>query len=172
MKNILYTLVFIILSSVVAHAQSVVTGTVTDTKGLPVIGAAVTVDGDVSAGAITDLDGKYSLSVSGNKAVIVFTCLSYVTAEVPLEGRSALDVVLKEDSELLDEVVVVGYGAMRRSDLTGSVTSVDMNESEASQASSLDQMLQGKAAGVAVVANSASPDAAVSVRVGAPARAR
>ena len=165
MKNILYTLVFIILSSVVAHAQSVVTGTVTDTKGLPVIGAAVTVDGDVSAGAITDLDGKYSLSVSGNKAVIVFTCLSYVTAEVPLEGRSALDVVLKEDSELLDEVVVVGYGAMRRSDLTGSVTSVDMNESEASQASSLDQMLQGKAAGVAVVANSASPDAAVSVRV-------
>lgn len=151
-----------------SHAQTVLNGTVRDTKGVPVIGAAVTIDTEASAGAVTDMDGRYSLTLRSEpspKAVLIVSCLSYETLNVPLNGRATVDVVLNEDTELLEEVVVVGYGSMRRSDLTGSVASVKLDDDAASTSSSLDQLLQGNAAGVSVVSSSAAPDAAVSVRV-------
>jgi len=159
-----------VLSGYVSYAQSSsnVSGTVKDASGQPVIGAAVMVEGFSSAGTVTDVEGKYIVvipSSAGEKAALVVSFLSYETQTVPVKGRKVIDVVLEEDAELLEEVVVVGYGAMRRSDLTGSVTSVKIDDDYASKASSLDELLKGKAAGVQVLSSSASPDASVSVRV-------
>ncbi|MBQ8421838.1 MAG: TonB-dependent receptor [Bacteroidales bacterium] len=168
MKRTISIFSYILLSVASAFGQVVVGGTVRDASGVPVVGAAVMVEGFASSGAVTDLDGKYSIEVpaeAGEKAVLTVSCLSYAAESSPVGGRSVIDFVLQDDSELLEEVVVVGYGAMRRSDLTGAVTSVDIDEDNASRASSLDNLLQGKAAGVSVVSSSAAPDASVSVRI-------
>ena len=166
----IFSLTACVLSAYMSYAQSsrTVSGTVKDNTGQPVIGAAVMLEGMSSAGAVTDIDGKYTVRIpseAGDKATLVFSCLSYQTQTLPVGGRSVIDVVLDEDAELLEEVVVIGYGAMRRSDLTGSVTSVKIDDDDASKAASLDELLKGKAAGVQVVSSNASPDAAVSVRV-------
>ena len=145
-----------------------VTGTVIDSEGLPIIGAVVMVDGQTSTGVITDADGEYTIKVpasAGAKAALNVSCLSYETQVKPIAGKSIVNFTLRDDSEQLDEVVVVGYGSLRRSDLTGSVTSVKIDDEDAGRAQSLDQLLKGKAAGVSVVSNSASPDAGVSIRV-------
>lgn len=159
-----------VLSGYVSFAQSsrTVSGTVKDVSGQPIIGAAVMVEGFSSSGSITDVNGKYKVVIpasAGEKAALTISFLSYETQTVPVGDRVVIDVVLEEDSELLEEVVVVGYGAMRRSDLTGSVASVKINEDDAGKAASLDELLKGRAAGVTVLGSSAAPDAAVSVRV-------
>ena len=159
-----------VLSGYVSYAQSSrnVSGTVKDASGQPVIGAAVMVEGFSSAGAVTDIDGKYVVAIpdaAGEKVALTFSSLGYESQTVSVKGRAVVDVVLEEDAELLEEVVVVGYGAMRRSDLTGSVTSVKIDDDDASKATSLDELLKGKAAGVQVLSSSASPDASVSVRI-------
>jgi TonB-linked SusC/RagA family outer membrane protein len=159
-----------VLSGYISYAQSSMTvnGTVKDASGQPIIGAVVMVDGFKSAGAVTDLDGKYKVVIpaaAGEKASLTFSYLSYVSQTIKVNGRNVIDVILEEDAELLEEVVVVGYGAMRRSDLTGSVTSVKIDEEDAGKASTLDELIKGKAAGVQVLSSNASPDASVSVRV-------
>lgn len=172
MKNLfkIFVLTVCVLSGFISYAQSSMTvnGTVKDASGQPIIGAVVMVDGFKSAGAVTDLDGKYKVVIpaaAGEKASLTFSYLSYVSQTVKVNGRNIIDVILEEDAELLEEVVVVGYGAMRRSDLTGSVTSVKIGDEEAGKATTLDELLKGKAAGVQVLSSSASPDASVSVRV-------
>lgn len=168
MKKYIY-IVFLMISTL-AHAQSryTVTGTVTDSKGEPVIGAAVMLQG-TSSGVVTDIDGHYEFTFDQpreRKSIeLVFSCMSYESETVNYDGRKIINMVLKENSELLDEVVVVGYGSMRRSDLTGSVTSVKINETEAGQSAAVSSMLQGRVAGVQVTSNSASPDAGVSILV-------
>lgn len=159
---------FILISSA-AFAQGSITvkGTVKDTKGEALVGAAVMLDG-TSVGVVTDLEGKYTISFTpkaGKNPVLVFSSISYQTKSMPVSGSGVIDVVLEEDYEELEDVVVVGYGAMRKSDITGSVTSVKVDETRANQSASLDQLLQGQAAGVQVVSNSAAPDAGVSVVV-------
>ena len=172
MKNLfkIFVLTVCVLSGFISYAQSSMTvnGTVKDASGQPIIGAVVMVDGFKSAGAVTDLDGKYKVVIpaaAGEKASLTFSYLSYVSQTVKVNGRNIINVILEEDAELLEEVVVVGYGAMRRSDLTGSVTSVKIDDEEAGKATTLDELLKGKAAGVQVLSSSASPDASVSVRV-------
>lgn len=159
---------FMLLSGT-AFAQSSITvkGTVKDAKGEPIIGAAVMYEGS-TVGVMTDIDGKYTITFkpTGKRApVLVYSSISYLTQNVNVDGRSVIDIVLEEDHEQLEEVVVVGYGSMRKSDITGSVTSVKIDETRAGQSASLDQLLQGQAAGVQVVSNSAAPDAGVSVVV-------
>ena len=159
-----------ILSGYTSFAQSAqtVSGTVKDSEGLPVIGAAVMVEGQKSAGVITDIDGNYTIKIpssAGSNAVLTVSCLSYETQTKPINNKSVVDFILRDDSEQLDEVVVVGYGSLRRSDLTGSVTSVKIDDNDAGRASSLDQLIKGKAAGVSVINNSAGPDSGVSIRV-------
>ena len=159
-----------VLSGYISYAQSSVTvsGTVKDSEGLPIIGAVVMVDGQTSTGVTTDADGEYTIKVpasAGSKAALNVSCLSYETQVKAIAGKSVVNFTLRDDSEQLDEVVVVGYGALRRSDLTGSVTSVKIDDDDAGRAQSLDQLLKGKAAGVRVTSNSASPDAGVSIRV-------
>ena len=150
-----------------AQNRYTVQGTVRDSKGEPLVGAAVMVDGTTS-GTLTDIDGKYSLSfTSGNisDVKIIFSCISYKSMTETVGKRNVIDVVLQDDLEQLDDVVVIGYGAMKKSDLTGSVTSVKIDEMQAAQSSSIDQLLQGRAAGVQVVSSSSAPDAAANITI-------
>ena len=158
------------LIPVIAAGQNVrtVKGVVKDSAGEPVIGAAIMLDGSPSTGAISDINGNYNLSFTqakGKEPKLVVSCLGFETQEIDVKGRAVINIVLEEDSENLDEAVVVGYGAMRRSDLTGSVTSVKIDEVEAGQSASITSLLQGRAAGVQVTNNSASPDAGVSIQI-------
>lgn len=147
----------------VVHAQNItVTGTVTDAIG-PVIGASVIQKGTTN-GAVTDVDGTYSLSVPSN-AVLTVSCIGYTTREIRLEGQSVVNVFLEEDTEMLSEVVVVGYGQMKRADLTGAVASVGDEAISKAVVTSIDQVLQGRAAGVQIQANSGTPGASTSIRI-------
>ena len=159
-----------VLSGYLSYAQSALTvsGTVKDSEGLPIPGAAVMVEGLKSSGTVTDIDGNYTIKIPASasaKAVLNVSCLSYETQTKSVNGKAIIDFILRDDNEQLDEVVVVGYGSLRRSDLTGSVTSVKIDDDDAGRASSLDQLLKGKAAGVSVISNSAGPDSGVSIRV-------
>ena len=170
LKNILLRVCLaagLLLTAVSAFAQQkiTVTGTVKDSSGEPIIGAAVLVKGTTN-GVITDIDGKYSITFTpGRNAALEYSSIAYVTQTIVVGTRSVINVVLEKDAELLDEVIVVGYGSMRRSDITGSVTSVKIDESQAAQSGSIDQLLQGHAAGVQVVSNNAGPDAGVTVTI-------
>ena len=164
-----FTIAFMLVS-IVAFSQGRLTvrGSVKDMSDAPVAGAVVMLDGSASVAAVTDVNGNWSLTfneVAGKKPKLVVSCLGYQTKEVFVEGNGVIDFVLQDDMENLDEAVVVGYGSMRRSDLTGSVTSVKIDETEASQSSNLSQLLQGRAAGVQVTSNSASPDGGVSILI-------
>lgn len=150
------------------QGQRTVKGVIKDTAGEPVIGAGIMLDGKPSAGTVSDINGNYSLTFTPVKGVaprLVISCLGFETQEIDVAGRSVINIVLEEDAEIIEETVVVGYGALRRSDLTGSVTSVKIDDVEAGQSASLSSLLQGRAAGVQVTNNSASPDAGVSIQI-------
>ncbi len=162
MKRILTIFAFLLLS-VVAFAQQTVTGVVTDVRdGYPLPGVAVIVKG-TTRGVETDMDGRYSISVNAGQT-LVFSCIGYAEKEAIVSG-AVLNVALEEDSFLLDEVVAIGYGVMKKSDLTGSVTSVKGDQLQRTPAAGLDQALQGVAAGVTVNASSGQPGAAAEVRI-------
>ncbi len=172
MKNILsrsLVVAFLLLlcGNMFAQGRINVSGTVKDSKGEPVIGAVVMLTGNTAIGVTTNIDGKYTISIpaSAKTPSLTVSCISYQTQVIPVNSRSVIDVVLLEDAQELEEVVVVGYGSMRKSDLTGSVASVRINEDDAAQSTSLDQLIQGRAAGVQVINTSAQPDAGVSIRV-------
>ena len=167
-RYILICLVAITYSfSLAAQNKATVNGRIIDGTGQPVPGAVVMLQGSGTA-AMTDENGKYTLEFTvpeGKKPRLTVSCMGYEDQTVDISNRSVIDFTLAEDSELLDESVVVGYGSMRRSDLTGSVTSVKVTDEAASQNATFDKLLQGRAAGVQVVSNSAAPDGAVSVLI-------
>ena len=146
------------------YAQNVsVTGTVLDETGEPLIGATV-LQKNSSNGTSTDLDGKFKLSVPA-KAKLVFSYVGYTTQEISVNGQTDLKVTMKPNADMLDEVVVVGYGQMKKSDMTGSVVSVGEDAVKKSISTSIDQVLQGRAAGVQIQANSGTPGASSSIRI-------
>lgn len=146
-----------------AYAQNItVKGTVSDAIG-PVIGASVIQKGTTN-GAVTEIDGTYTLNVPSN-AVLTVSCIGYRTQEFQLNGQSVQNFFLEEDTEMLSEVVVVGYGQMKRADLTGAVASVGDEAISKSVVTSIDQVLQGRAAGVQIQANSGTPGASSSIRI-------
>ncbi len=168
MKKLIF--IALLFAQVLAFAQGTrsLKGTVKDANGDPVIGAAVMLEGSTSTGAVSDLNGNWSFSftpVAGKKARLVVNCLGYADQTIDIGNRAVINIILEEDAEVLEDAVVVGYGSMRRSDLTGSVTSVRIDEHEAGQSASLSNLLQGRAAGVQVTNNSASPDAGVSIQI-------
>ena len=144
------------------QAQTSATGVVKDATGEPLIGVTVAVKGQ-KGGAVTDFDGNFSVKAKTGD-VLVFSYIGYKTQEVKYAGRP-LDVTMKDDNALLDEVVVVGYGTMKRSDITGSTVSVTGDELKKTISTSVDQALQGKAAGVAVTTNSGAPGGGISVNI-------
>ena len=155
------------LIGITAVAQNItVKGTVKDSKDEPLIGVAVMLESNSKIGTVTDVDGNYQITLpAGKSQKLLFSSIGYKDKTVELAGRAVVDVVLDDDSTMLEETVVVGYGAMRRSDLTGSLTSVKIDDDKAAKSASLDQMLEGRAAGVQVLSSSSSPDAGVTIRV-------
>ncbi len=153
---------FAIASSL--YAQNIkVTGTVKDGTGEGVIGASVMEKGTAN-GAITDLDGNYAITVAPG-ATLVFSSIGYATQEIVVGGQTVINVILKEDAEFLDEVVVVGYGTMKKSDLAGASVSMKEDGIRGSIITNIDQSLQGRAAGVQSVATSGAPGSSSSIRV-------
>lgn len=168
MKNIARILIVVLAltqTGFAAFAQTRISGKVIDKTGAGIPGAVVMLEGNTSVGAMTLDDGTYTLTIpSAKNTSLVATCLGYKDQVLKIDGN-VINFILEDDSDLLDEVVVVGYGAMRRSDLTGAVASVKIDEQEALRSTSLDQLLQGKAAGVQVLNNDASPDGGISIRI-------
>ena len=134
------------------YAQKTVTGTVKDATGEPMIGVSVVVDG-TSNGGVTDLDGKFSIQKVGNNGVLRFSYVGYKDQKVSVAGKSTVNVVMQEDAMGIDEVVVVGYGVQRKSDVTGALTRVGEKELNAKPVSNAFEALQGKAAGVDITSN-------------------
>ena len=131
-------------------AQTIqLTGLVTDAANEPIIGASVVEKGTTN-GVITDFDGNFALSVSP-KATIIISYVGYATQEVPVNGKTNIRVTLKEDTEMLDEVVVVGYGTMKKSDMTGAISSVDVDDLVKRTTTNPAEALQGKIAGVNIM---------------------
>jgi len=166
MKSKLFTcLAMLILSfSLMAQTRSV-SGTVTaSSDGQPLAGVAVTIQGNRSAYAITDLDGMYAISAKSGD-VLTFTLMGYAEKTVKVGNATVYNVSLEDDTMYLEETVVIGYGTVKKKDLTGSVASVTSDKLKETIATNVDQMLQGKVAGVQITANSGAPGAASSIRV-------
>ncbi len=142
-----------------------ITGKVSDaTNGDPVIGANIIVEG-TTYGTTTDADGKFSIEVPSNQSILVVSFIGYNPERVVLGGQNTVDVKLVPDIKSLDEVVVVGYGTMRKSDLTGSVAKINSDELRKGPAISMESALQGRASGVMVTQASSAPGGGISVRI-------
>ena len=152
------------LLPVAAQAQGIVavSGTVVDANGDPLIGCTVQLKGSSSVGTVTDLDGHFKMQVPEGK-MLTFSYIGYKTKEV--KAAKTMKVTLEDDTHVLNEVVAVGYGTMKRSDITGSVVSVKAEDLEQTSAASIDQMLQGRAAGMQVTSNSGAAGASASIQI-------
>jgi TonB-dependent starch-binding outer membrane protein SusC len=163
MKSKLLSCLLMLMISVSAMAQLIpITGTVSDQTG-PVISASVIEKGTTN-GTVTDLDGRFSLSVKKG-AVIEISSVGYTTQTITVGNQTNFTITLEEDNEFLDEVVVVGYGTMKKSDLSGSSVSMKESDLKGSIITNLDQSLQGRAAGVTAVQTSGAPGSSSSIRV-------
>jgi len=141
-----------------------VSGIVTDINGQPLIGVNILVKGS-SQGTTTDLDGRFTLEVEDENDVLVISYIGYQSKEVPLEGRSEVEIVLEEDVSELDEVVVIGYGSMKKSDLTGAVSSISAEDLAESPSSNLIEQSQGRLAGVDIVKSNGAPGSGTQIRI-------
>src|SRR5690554_3391754 len=149
--------------TIVETVDVTVSGTVTDQNGNPLPGVTVSVSG-TSIGTATDLEGKYTLSVPEG-STLVFSFIGFESQRIEVGSRTVIDVTLNEDMTSLDEVVVVGYGTERRSDLTGAITSVDGEELQKLAVPRIDQALQGQAAGVQISNVQNQPGGGVNIRI-------
>lgn len=152
-----------LLCAIGANAQSItVRGTVVDPSGEPLIGASILAEG-TSVGTATDIDGNYAINVNPD-ATLVFSYVGYDPQSVAVKGRTTIDVTMKENSVMLNEVVAIGYGVVKKSDATGSVAVVKPDEIEAGLATSVQDMLVGQTPGV-VVTTAGGPEGGASIRV-------
>tara|TARA_B100001989_G_scaffold245244_1_gene214801 strand:- start:5223 stop:8387 length:3165 start_codon:yes stop_codon:yes gene_type:complete len=162
MRSFLFLIAFFIFN--IGYSQQTITGTVKDDTGETIPGATI-LELNTSNGVVTDIEGNFNLSVSGPDAVLQVSFLGFTTQEITVGARSILDIVLVQDLQELEEVVVVGYGTVRKSDLTGAVSSIELTDNEAREFSTVDQLLQGRAAGVQVTQNTGSPGSGISVKI-------
>lgn len=153
------------MSSSLAFAQSKITGVVKDSTGEPIIGASVTIKGAQGVGAVTDIDGNFSLTVPSGKKQLLVSYIGFTPQTVDVNGKNTFTIVLKEDNQTLNEVVVVGYGTMKKSDLAGATGSMDEKKMKGSIITNLDQSLGGRVAGVTSMATSGAPGSSTSIRV-------
>ena len=146
-----------------AMAQSVVKGTVNDEAGEPIIGATVKVQG-TQTGAITDFNGNFSVEAASN-ATLEISYVGYLTQKVKVAGKSDITIVMKEDAQMLNDVVVIGYGTMKKSDISGSVATINKEQMERKVPVNIAQALQGAAAGVMVTNQDGAPGTASAIRI-------
>ncbi|MCM4157047.1 TonB-dependent receptor [Gramella sp. AN32] len=142
--------------TIFAQSQNTVSGIVTDETGIPLPGVTVMVK-DTSYGVITDFDGNYKISINSLNPVLIFSYIGYLRKEIEVNDRNQINLTLEKDVASLDEVVVVGYGSVKRKDLTGSVASVNMDKLNKAPVSSFDEALAGRATGVQVSSASGEP---------------
>ncbi|HLT52168.1 MAG TPA: TonB-dependent receptor [Arenibacter sp.] len=163
-KNTLLLISFL-LSQLIAHAQDNITvrGTVTDDNDQPLPGASVIIKG-TTTGTQTDFDGNYVLDNVPTNATLAISYLGFTSLEIPVNGQTSINIQLQEDSQALDEVVVVGYGTQRKADLTGAISTIKSEDITRTPSGSAMQSLQGKVAGLQVV-SSGAPGAAPTIRV-------
>ena len=158
-----FAFIGMLLFSAGVFAQSI-SGNVSSEDG-PLPGATVVVKGTEN-GTSTDFDGNFSITIPTDGAqVLVVSYIGYTNQEVDVSNQTTISVQLQPDTEALEEVVVVGYGTVLKRDLTGSVASVKIEDEVSRQAATVDQLLQGRAAGVQVTQNAANPNSGVSVRI-------
>ena len=164
MKTKINSFLFLLLIPILCFGQSSVKGTVSEEdSGLPLPGVNVLVKG-TSTGTTTDFDGNYQISANIGD-VLVFSYVGFSTQEISFNGESALNVQLAEDASALDEVVLIGYGSVKKEDLTGAVGVVSSKEFNKGAIVSTDQLLQGKAAGVRITDSGGTPDSAPKIRI-------
>ena len=159
-------LIFLLFPIFVLSQSKTVTGLVNDENSSPLPGATVQLKGSETVGAITDFDGNFTISIpSDSNQVLIVSYIGYLNEEVDVSNQISITVNLQPDTEALEEVVVVGYGTVLKRDLTGSVSSVKIEDDVSRAAATVDQLLQGRAAGVQVTQNAANPNSGVSVRI-------
>lgn len=175
MKNICFQMsrkvwlaaIMVLCLSFPALAQKItVSGTVSDPTGEPLIGASVVVQGE-TMGVATDFDGNYTISAPSD-GVLTFSYVGYNTQEVAINGRTNINVTMEENSVMLGEVVAIGYGAVKKSDATGSVAVIKPDEIEAGIATSTQDLLVGASPGVVVTTDGGNPAELQSVSAAAP----
>lgn len=167
-KNLsrLIALLLLAITSIGVSAQDLITvsGTIYDSElNEPVIGASVLVKGQ-KTGVVSDIDGNYTVKAPSN-GILVFSYVGLDTKEEKINGRTNIDVYMTANSQILDEVVVVGYGVQRKSDVTGSISSISGKDVNNTPVSSALQALQGKASGVNVIQNSGSPGGPTTIKI-------
>lgn len=153
------------IPSLIMAQDSIVSGVVFDDTGNPLPGATVSIKGSDGIGSITDFDGNFSVNVPEGSDTLIFSYIGFLESQVNITGKSTVNINLSPDVSELDEVVVVGYGTVLKRDLTGSVASVKVEDNIARQSVTIDQLLQGRAAGVQVTQNAANPNSGISVRI-------
>lgn len=146
-------------------AQTVIKGNVTDNTGEPIIGASVIEDGSASNGGVTDIDGNFTITLKGNSKKLKVSYVGMKPQVVNVSGKSVVNIKLEDDATTLNDVVVIGYGSVKKKDLTGSVATVNNKALEAVPVANATEALQGKMAGVQITATEGSPDAEMKIRV-------
>jgi len=163
-KQLFFTISMMLLSYT-AFGQNGLTGQVIDNNNMPLPGVSVVIKG-TTAGTITDFDGKYNLNTDlSDSTVLVFSYVGFKTQEIVVDGQSVINVLMEEDTSLLDEVVVVGYGTQKKSVITGAISGVKQTELEDLPITRVEQTLQGRVSGVTIAATSGQPGSNSTVRV-------
>lgn len=166
-KIILFLLVGVFTSSLNLFAQTndriTVQGIVKDNQGIPTIGANVIEKGS-SNGTVTDMDGHFSINVSPT-ATLVFSYIGYETQEVPIAGRTTINITFLENAEMLEQVVIIGYGTVKKNDATGSITAIKPDEMNHGLTTTASDMITGKIAGVNVTSDGGAPGSAATIRI-------
>ncbi len=155
--------ILMFVGTIVTYAQTAVSGVVKDATGEPVIGASILVVGTTN-GTITDIDGNFSLNVASD-ATLQISYIGYKEEIVPINGQTNLQVTLHEDAAVLDDVVVVGYGVVKKNDATGSVTAIKPDDMNKGMNVAAQDMLQGKIAGVNITTDGGTPGAGATIRI-------
>ena len=153
-----WLLAWCLLLPVAMMAQTTITGTVVDPTNEPLIGVTVQIVGTQAGGTVTDFDGNYSIKVENDGVSLKFSYIGYKDQVIPVKGKTVINVTMKDDEEVLQEVVVVGYGTQKKESLTGAVTAIDSKAFEKKGGlSSPLQALQGQVAGVMITRSSSAP---------------
>lgn len=165
LRSVCFMLLIFLSMPFLSAQELTVTGKITDKSGESIIGASILVQGTTS-GTITDFDGNFSVPNVSPNAVLVVSYVGYKTQNISVNGKTIFNIVLEEDTETLEEVVVVGYGVQRKSDLTGAVASVKASDAlKTTPTGNVSDALQGRMAGVSVLSGSGDPSQDNTIRV-------
>ena len=157
---------FVFLPIMVFSQSKTITGTVKDETGLTLPGVTIQIKNTENLGAISNFDGYFNITIpSTSSKILVFSYLGYTTQEVNVSNTTNVNLIMIPDQTQLDEVVVIGYGTVLKKDVTGALTSVKVKDNVANQSGTIDQLLQGRAAGVQVTQNAGAPGSGVSVKI-------